>query len=353
MHLIFVVNIFLGCDSQREKDINNLPKPKDTTEKTVYNAEIKKSYQKYGTSHDDLLNDLGSSERSKDAIAKLVKIGKPALPSLQILINTSQDMTAKGWGIQAISQMPISEASILLTDIEKSDQETLVKTWAAAAIINRTTSKQELLDLVSYVSTYPALKRPFGLQLERLSGDLNALQMLELIQKMPTLQETFAPLILKSEPKLLIDVMLTHADMTLRRQSAGYLASMGRSNRNTIPQLLKAYDFTPSAREVMWKGGPLYVPSINWDKENGVALFAHLLSWHIFCEKQNLRDQQNQLYNNMRSVTLLQSIGMPRYVRNSTAEIIKAFAPVYGSRNMQVLLEEQKVYKQYAHLIGQ
>ena len=352
MSLILMFQMFWGCDSVREKDIKDITKTKDAATQSPYVVQSDKAYHTYGTDHDDLLNDLGDPTKAAESVKALVNIGEPAVKSLQVLVTQSKDVTAKGWGIQAISQIPEASALSLLQDIEKSDQDVLFKTWAIAGIINRTKSKEELLELVSYVSSYPALKRPFALQLERLSGDLNALQMLELIEKIPALQETFASLIVKSEPKLLIDVTLTHADMKLRRQSAGYLASMGRSNSSTIPALLKAYDFTPSVSEVVWKGGPLYVPSINWDKENGIALFAHLLSWHIFCEEQSLRSQQRQVYNNMRSLTLLRAIGMPRFIQNNTGRIIKAFTPVYGKRKMQVLLEEQKVYQKYSSFVG-
>ena len=57
-----------------------------------------------------------------------------------------------------------------------------------------------------------------------------------------------------------------------------------------------------AATQVMWSGGPLYVPSVSWDRENGTALFAHLVSARFATKK--ISDKKTALYNNMRSVTL-------------------------------------------------
>jgi HEAT repeat protein len=306
-----------------------------------------------GTPHDEWLMLLNDSATAPKGMVKLVEIGVPALPSLEMLLQSSKDAIAKGWAIQSIAKIQDPKASGLLQKIESdSEQDSLVRTWASAALIQRCTSIDELLELVALVEIYPALSRPIGLKLDDLSGGLNSLQALELVLKIPKLQKSLQPKILEGEPSLLIAAMLTHADMNIRRQSASYLATMGRSNKTTIPALLKAYDFTPSAREILWKGGPLYVPSIIWDKENGTALFAHLVSWYLFCDNKGLQAEKQQLYNNMRSVTLLGAIGMGRYIQNDTASILKSFGKVVGRRQLQIMLEEQGMKEKYAHVLG-
>ena len=351
MNAIIYLTIFLGCDSQREKEFpRHTPVP---TKEMTQGSHTQSAMEPLGTPHDEWLLLLNDSKTAPKGIDKLVGLGVTALPSLDEVLGRSKDSIAKGWAIQAIAKIQDPKAVALLKKTEAdTKQDSLIRTWAAAAMIQLCTTTDELMDLVPLVQTYPALNRPIGLKLDSLSGGLNPLQALELSLKVPQLQASLQSKILEGEPKILIEAMLTHADMKIRRQSASYLATMGRSNKGTIPALLKAYDFTPSAREILWKGGPLYVPSISWDKENGTALFAHLVSWYLFCDKKNLQQEKQQLYNNMRSVTLLGAIGMPRYIRNDTSEILKAFVKVVGSRQLQIMLEEQGMKKKYEYVLG-
>ena len=347
----------LGCDPIKERGMTNPSHTKQgnpiTETKIASGTDKAVQTEDFGTEHDAMMKLLYDSKTAPSGIEQLVDVGVPALSSLETLLSKSKDLIAKGWAIQAIAKMKTPDSKEILTKIEKDKtQETLVRTWAASALIQFCTTTDDLLTMMPLVKQYPALSRPVGIQLARLSGGLDPLQALDMSLKIPQLKEALQDTILSGEPSILIEAMLTHADMTIRRQSAAYLATMGRTNAATIPALIKAYDFTPQATQVMWNGGPLYVPSVSWDKENGTALFAHLVSWYLFCDKKGLRQEKKQLYNNMRSVTLLGAIGMPRYIQNSTEEILKAFKGVVGSRQLQIMLEEQGMKKQYAHVLG-
>ena len=342
---------FLGCDPIKERGVTN-PPPATQKSQSLENVDVVKR-KELGTPHDDLLNSLYDSKTAEQGIKQLLQKGDSSLPSLETLLTETDDLIAKGWAIQTIAKMKSPKSKNLLVRIEKeTSHEVLVRTWAAAALIQLCTTTDDLLTLLPLVQKYPSLHRPIGLRLEHLSGGLNSLQALELTMEIPQLKSSLQKNILSGEPTILIEAMLTHADMKIRRESAAYLATMGRSNTATIPALLKAYDFTPQATQVRWTGGPLYVPSIAWDKENGTALFAHLVSWYLFCEKNGLSQEQQQLYNNMRSVTLLGAIGMPRYIRKDTRDILKAFHGVVGTRQIQVMLEEQGMKQKYANILG-
>lgn len=342
----------LGCDPMKERGVSNPPPATTTTKQETKSVQ---SIQKkdLGTPHDSLLALLYDSKTAKQGVEKLVEAGDVSLSSIETLLIQSDDLIAKGWSIQAVAQMKSEASKKMLVDLEQDEQqETLVRTWAAASLIQLCSTTEELLEKISLVKKYPALSRPVGLQLDRLSGGLNSLQALQMSLDIPQLKDLLQEKIISGKPGILIEAMLTHADVKIRRESAGYLAAMGRSNKATVPALLKAYDFTPQATQVRWAGGALYVPSISWDKENGTALFAHLVSWYLFCDKKGLSQEKQQLYNNMRSVTLLGAIGMPRYIKNNTGEILKAFHGVVGSRQIQIMLEEQGLKKKYAHVLG-
>ena len=343
----------LGCDPIKERGVTHPPNAVQNNPETKTETRITKQAESFGTEHDAMMKLLYDSKTASDGIEQLISAGLPALNSLEQLLSKSEDLIAKGWAIQAISKMNLTESKNLLRTIEKDEeQEVLVRTWAASALVQSCTTTEELTAMMPMVKEYPALSRPVGMQLDRLSGGLNPLQALEMSLTIPQLKEVLQENIISGEPGILVEAMLTHADMNIRRQSAAYLATMGRTNKATIPALIKAYDFTPQATQVMWSGGPLYVPSVSWDRENGTALFAHLVSWYLFCDKKDLGQEKQQLYNNMRSVTLLGAIGMPRYVKNDTSEILKAFKGVVGSRQIQIMLEEQGMKKKYAHVLG-
>lgn len=351
---LFILWGLLGCDPIKERGVTaspNVTQTKAGTKTNVVSTPVKT--EDFGTDHDAMMKLLYDSKTAPDGIEQLVGVGNSALKSLEVLISKSEDLIAKGWAIQAIVKIKTSESKSLLIKIEKdTNQEKLVRTWAASSLVQLCVTTDELLALMPLVQQYPALSRPVGLQLDRLSGGLNPLQALEMSLKIPQLKEVLQEKIISGEPSILIEAMLTHADMNIRRQSAAYLATMGRTNKATIPALIKAYDFTPKATQVMWNGGPLYVPSVSWDKENGTALFAHLVSWYLFCDKKGLQQEKQQLYNNMRSVTLLGAIGMPRYIPNDTAGLLKAFKNVVGVRQITIMLKEQGLKNKYAHVLG-
>ena len=352
MRLLFLWGL-LGCDPIKERGITNPPNTTNPVTNTKKGTQVPEQAEEFGTEHDAMMKLLYDSKTAPSGIEQLVEVGVPALDSVEKLLSKSEDIIAKGWAIQAVAKMKTSESKDLLRTIEKdTKQETLVRTWAASALVQLCTTTDELIAMMPLVQQYPALSRPVGMQLDQLSGGLNPLQALDMSLKIPQLKEVLQDNILSGDPSILIEAMLTHADMNIRRQSAAYLATMGRTNKATIPALITAYDFTPQATQIRWNGGPLYVPSVSWDKENGTALFAHLVSWYLFCDKKGLGQEKQQLYNNMRSVTLLGAIGMPRYIQNDTSAILKAFQGVVGRRQVQIMLEEQGMKKKYAHILG-
>ena len=338
-----------ACDHRRDLDQVHTPQTQTQTQtQTEPEVKVPNVDEKLGTAHDTELKQLHHSKTAPDGIKALVKIGNPALASLKTAVEKSSSVVAKGWAIQAIFQINTPESLALLKEIEQNDKlEDLTRNWAAAALINSTKTMKELIASLDLLKVYPSLERPISMKIDSLEGGINALQALELVIKIPELKTALAPKILESDPTILIKAMLTHADMNIRRQSAAYLATMGRSNKSVVPALLKIYDFDPKAQEVIWKGGPLYVPSINWDKENGTALFSHLFSWYLFCEKNNLRSEQQQVYNNMRSVQLLYAIGMNRNLGYTPKDVVQNFTRVVGQDTMKKLLEEQGLLSQY------
>ena len=359
----FFLGLFLGlnaCDQRRDLEQVNTSQTKTQAQTTTQaltttesSVKIPDVNEKLGTKHDDQIKLLHHSKTAPKGIEAFVKIGEPSLESLQVVVEKSSSVVAKGWAIQAIYQIKSPKSIALLKEIEQnSNLEELTRNWAAAALINSTTTMEELIASLDLLKLYPSLERPITMKIDALENGLNALQALKLIDKIPELKNALAPRILESDPSILIRAMLTHASTEIRQQSAAYLATMGRSNKSVVPALLKMYDFDPKAQEVIWKGGALYVPSINWDKENGTALFAHLLSWYLFCHKNNLQSEKQQVYNNIRSVQLLYAIGMNRGLGYEPKEIVRNFTAVIGKSSMEKLLKEQNLLSEYQSVLG-
>ena len=203
------------------------------------------------------------------------------------------------------------------------------------------------------MTKYPSLKRPVQHKVESFAGALSGEEALLLCKQFPELKAVVEPVILSEKPAVLLKTMLQHNDTAVRRLAASYLATMGKSNKSLLPAMLKAYDFQPRLEDVVWKGGPLYVPSVSWDRENGTALFEHLLAWYLFCSENGRVQEKQQVYNNIRSVSLLRAIGMPIRLPQATEELLLLYGRKIGKGRVEQLLKEQNIERKYQAVLAQ
>ena len=162
------------------------------------------------------------------------------------------------------------------------------------------------------------------------------------------LQAALAPAILATGAEELTLAMATAKDQNVRRQAAGYLGTLAQqgSKEDVAKAVVKRYTFDPMAKDVPWSNGPLFLPGIQWDKENAKAVVGDLVKWHLWCDINKKAAEQNQLHNNIRSLGLANAAGYqsPGFGNNiGTVQWLQIWGKAFGKEEVQAMLEEQKV----------
>ncbi|MEK7486778.1 MAG: hypothetical protein AABZ60_20845, partial [Planctomycetota bacterium] len=235
---------------------------------------------------ESLIEQLENPQKTKTAIEALVKKGKIAVPHLSGEVMEGTHLIRRGWAIVCLSEIGGSEASKCLYEIYKdSSQLILLRTWAAAACVKMTKNLEELVVLIKLIRDFPALDRPITLSLlEKTTTDISTKsleQVLRISLEFWEMQIPLAAVILGAGKEKLIQLMISSRDQEIRRQSAAYLATLSvQGDTNVASALAQVFLFSTEAKNVPWEGGPLFIPSLNWDQEKK---HAHTLAKNLFC----------------------------------------------------------------------
>jgi len=314
-----------------------------------------------------LIDQLEDAKKVEAAVEKLVQIGQPAVPHLLGEALEGSSMVRRGWAIVALGEIGGQEARSRLEELlQDQRQPALVRTWAAAARINMARDTKELLSLAPLANQYPATRRTLGV---RLVQELNAQkkpvqvdQLLAIVTRVPQLQGTLAPMILRRESKELIQAMATHPDQQVRRMAAAYLATKVQQDAKLYQEVaqgvLEAYRFDPKARNVPWQGGPLFIPALQWQKEQARALVGTLVRWYLWCERQGRTGRDIlPIENNLRSIQLARAAGYQPFGRRVPGAVgwLQTWGQVVGRAGIRQILEEQGLLQQpkYSRVLQQ
>src|SRR5206468_9765531 len=132
------------------------------------------------------------------------------------------------------------------------------------------------------------------------------------------LQQPFTEPILSGGAGPLARAMLRAKDANVRMLAAGYLGTLAQ--RQTADgfkgvaisgTLLKELAFKRDAADVPWAGGPLYVPSLGWDRAGAIKLFGALISWQLWADAHEKPEAKSQIANALSSVGLYGVLGNP------------------------------------------
>ena len=260
-----------------------------------------------------LLSNLADDATSQRALEDLVTIGDPAVPALGKEAIHGKDITARGWAVQALARIDSKAAEQeIVTVYERThpgatEANALVHVWAAAAQSQQADDADELLALSQLRWQHPSLQRPFQARMATMASEITNLRgALELVNSDPTLAPALAGVLEKAQVSELAELMFNDANDGIRRTAAGLLASRSDEAR-TIARL---YAFNPGAEKVPWAGGALYVPSLGWQKNDAQILVGNLVAWYVYCEDQGLSTEKQQIYNNLNSLGLVNTVGM-------------------------------------------
>ncbi len=299
-----------------------------------------------------LIDQLEDAKKVEAAVEQLVKIGQPAVPHLLGEALEGSSMVRRGWAIVALGEIGGQEAKTRLEELLRDPrQPPLVRTWAAAARINMARDTKELLSLARLTNQFPAVRRTLGV---RLVEELNAQekpvsvdQLLAIAIRVPQLQGTLAPMILRREVSELVHTMATHSDQNVRRMAAAYLATKVQRDAKLYQQVaqavLQTYKFDPQADRLPWQGGPLFIPALRWEKDDARALAGTLVRWYLWCEHNGRQNDLRPLENNLRSVQLARAAGYEPFGRRAPGAVgwLQTWGQVVGRPGIRQILEEQ------------
>lgn len=307
---------------------------------------------------DDMIAKLMHSSTASDAIKQLAEYaGKGdtersnAVKKLYAVASKGEDRAQRGWAIAAMAEIGGQDVDEWLLNIHAdASQEKVVRTWAAAARVSMTRTIAGLVEKAQLVTEFPALGRPIGMRLvDALKSEENfsVEDVIAVTLKVPTLQQALAASILASGEKDLTQVMLTADDQNVRRQAAGYLGALANQGKGkeVAKMVADAVKFDVQAGEVPWDGGPLFVPGIQWGKEDAKALAGNLVKWFLWSDINKQEEFKRQIHNNIRSLNLARAAGYESPGWNDVGVIqwLKAWGRAYGKDEVEAILKEQGV----------
>ena len=285
---------------------------------------------------------LAEAERDRNAYTTTVA-------ALADAARSSDEVTQRGWAIVALGEIGGYNVDELLLSIHADeDQSMLVRTWAAAARVSMTRTSAGLIEKAQLIQKFPALGRPIGMRLvSQLSqdGNVSVEKLLQTSMQIPQLKAAIAPAVLAKGADALVAAMTSASDQNVRRQAAGYLGTLAQQDDSVPQAVVGAYVFDRSATDVPWKGGPLFVPGLNWEASDARSLVGNLIAWHLWCDGQSRSAEQRQIHNNLRSLALARAAGYesPGFREADTVTWLIVWAKAQGKEAVRELLAQQGV----------
>lgn len=270
----------------------------------------------------------------------LQRRGSDAVPQLRSIAEKHDQMAVRGEAVLALADIRGPEADRALQTLsEDTSGADLIRTWAAAARIQRAEGLDQVIALSPLVQQFPALKRPVKMKIEALpKGDFSVTDGLTLIQSDPSLQGMLMPLMQQQPASSVVEAMLRHPNDNARRTAAGMLAGMdSNASRRAI---VDGFAFQAGAEQVPWQGGALWIPSSRWDRGEAEAIVGSLISWHLFCTQNGDTTSRQQIDNNLRSVGLTQQAGAGRGLYGDTDALLLLWGQSKGRGAVEAILRD-------------
>jgi hypothetical protein len=297
----------------------------------------------------ELIDKLGEPKTAAAAAEKLIARGKPVVPDLLGEALEGNNMVLRGWAIVCLSEIGGKDVEKRLTEMyQDKKQSRLVRTWAAAGMVQLSKSSDDLLKLANLIPQFPALGRPIGLrlvaELGKKGNDVTAEDLLNVTLRVPQLQKSLAPAILAKGADSLATALVTAKNQNVRRQAAAYLGTLAAKGEDAVPAVVvKAYQFDAKAKDVPWTGGPLFIPGIQWKKDDAKALVGNLIAWFLWCERNNKKTHHTALHNNLRSLQLAAAAGYtsPGFQQTGTDRWLTIWGQAVGKAELEKLLKAQ------------
>ncbi|MGI9494736.1 MAG: DUF2330 domain-containing protein [Mariniblastus sp.] len=308
-------------------------------------------------SQDEMIAKLETSKTAKSAIESIVANAKESdsnretmIKKLLAVVSIDENIPKRGWAIAALAEIGGQDVDEYLLNVHANNaQNTVVRTWAAAARVSMTRTTNGLIEKANLIRQFPSLGRPIGMRIvEEMKGnseEVTASQVLEIALKVPQIAAALAPVITAYTPQQLTEVMVDGNVPQVRRMAAGYLGAIaGQGKREEVAtSVVESLAFDAMAKDVPWKGGALFLPAISWQKPEATKLVGELVRWMLWCDVNNKQEEKNQLHNNLRSLALARVAGYksPGWQNVDTNAWLLAWGSVVGRKGIEEILKEQ------------
>ena len=277
-----------------------------------------------------------------------VEIPEPRGQLERLLSRAREAVTIEdqGWAIVTVAEIGDERAEKGLEELANTSSSGLVRAYAQAARIRLARSPEDLARLTPLSASHPVLVRPLKQRW------LGVLQDPEIEKPLATilaalssswpLQQELLPMLQNEDEAKFVEVMFHAKNQNARNLAAGMLAAMGNQEESSAAELvLRALDFDTEATRVPWHGGPLFLPGLAWTKEDAGRLMRRLVSWHLFCNSRGLKDEKNQIHNNLNSLALANQLGYQLPGRADTATWLTIYGETFGRAALARLILEQ------------
>ncbi len=305
-----------------------------------------------------LLDQLADGRTAPDAVDEIAAFGDAAIPAL-IHQTRSKEVTRKGWAIVALSTIGGSQAADQLKVLYSNHKNhTVVKIWAAAAMLKVAQTPDEMMEIVAMARSYPSLVRPISIELKKKARrddiDQGAEGLLAVAVTLPEVEQAVARDILSLGAEPLIDVMVSAQSPLVRRKAASYVATIGASDTSSKAvgmAVAKALRFNPMFENPVWLGGPLFLPSIKWQQAEARLVVRELIAWRLWAELNGKTQIARQLENNLRNNQLSSQAKYTVPRAFGLVGWLNAWKEIAGVKSLRSILAAQGAVDRYAHLL--
>jgi len=233
-----------------------------------------------------------------------------------------------------------------------------LSTESAHPILLAFLRSQEKDALLALASQYPGVGSPFAAEYCRRIEEKEGLDTVEsqlvAASRSSVIAQSVGRAVLSAGSQPLIRAMLQSKKQDVRRQAAGYLASLAQSPDQAevvVADIVKDLKFDRSSKEPPWHGGPLFVPGIQWKSNDARKLVDNLIRWHLWADENELAAVQQQVNNNLRSLMLARVAGYQVPSSSESIEWLKSWKRVVGREELERLLSEQHLEEKYSELL--
>ena len=278
------------------------------------------------------------------AVRSIRELGDDSVQALIDVIFADNSITRRGWAVVCLNELNSPKSAAALDRILMApEMPRLIHTWAAAARVDDMTHVEDMQRFADLCRQYPALRRPFLMQIEKMAPEQDSVELYEhLLMFMAAdhqLQQALAPMMLKVPAKQLAQILFQSPSSGVRRAAAAWLATQKqRGNRQVNAVLISALRFTPDTQVVPWGEGPLFLPGVSWERQEGVDLGSELTAWIVWCHANNQQEQIAKIRNALNSFQLMQVVGY-RSAPENVSEWLKTWEGVIGADELRKVVE--------------